>query len=55
MWREYSVSYIKQNMASSVSIAVAAFMATLFLSFICSTFYNLWQYNILQIVREEGG
>ena len=55
MWREYSVSYIKQNKASSVSIAVAAFMATLFLSFICSTFYNLWQYNILQIVREEGG
>lgn len=55
MWREYSVSYIRQNKASSVSIAVAAFMATLFLSFICSTFYNLWQYNILQIVREEGG
>lgn len=52
--KDYSASYIKNNRASSVSVMVAAFIATLFLSFLCSTFYNLWIYEIEQIVLEEG-
>ncbi|HHV08667.1 MAG TPA: FtsX-like permease family protein [Clostridiales bacterium] len=54
MWKDYSISYIKQNKASSVSIMVAALVSTLFLSLICSLFYNLWRYNIDQIIYEEG-
>ena len=54
MWKDYSVSYIRKNKASSISIMAAALVATLFLSLICSLFYNMWQYNIDQILYEEG-
>lgn len=54
MWKDYSVSYIKKNRASSVSIMVAAFISTLFLSFLCSLFYNSWIYEIEKIVYNEG-
>ncbi|MGN6712875.1 FtsX-like permease family protein [Anaerocolumna jejuensis] len=54
MWKDYSASYIKKNWASSVSIMVAAFISTLFLSFLCSAFYNFWIYEVEQIVLEEG-
>ena len=40
MWREYSISYIKNNRASSISILAAAFISALFLSFLCSLFYG---------------
>lgn len=55
MWKDYSESYIKNNRASSMSVMVAAFIASLFLSFLCSLFYNFWQDNIARIIQEEGG
>lgn len=54
MWKDYSVSFIKKNRASSVSVMVAAFISALFLSLLCSLFFNLWNYDIEQIVLEEG-
>lgn len=30
MWKDYSSGYVKRNRASSVSIMIAAFIATLF-------------------------
>lgn len=54
MWKDYSASYIKNNRASSISIMAAAFISTLFLSVLCSLFYNYWAYEVEQIVLEEG-
>lgn len=54
MWRDYSAGFIKNNRASGLSIMAAAFIASLFLSFLCSIFYNLWVYEIEAIVLEEG-
>lgn len=54
MWKEYSSAFIKKNRALSISIAVAAFIAALFLSLLCSLFFNFWAYEIDRIVREEG-
>lgn len=54
MWKDYSKSFIKKNRASSVSIMVAAFIATLLLSFLCSSFYSMWVYEMESIVLEEG-
>ncbi|MDO4340336.1 MAG: ABC transporter permease [Eubacteriales bacterium] len=55
MWKDYSVSFIKQNRASSISIMAAAFISALFLSLLCSLFFNFWNYDVEQIVLEEGG
>ena len=54
MWKDYSASFIKKNRASSVSIMVAAFISALFLSLLCSLFFNFWNYDVEQIVLEEG-
>ena len=54
MWREYSISYIKNNRASSISILAAAFISALFLSFLCSLFYGFWVYEVEGIILEEG-
>lgn len=54
MWKDYSASFIKNNRASSVSIMVAAFISALFLSLLCSLFFNFWNYDVEQIVLEEG-
>ncbi len=54
MWKDYSTGYIKNNRSSSISIMVAAFISALFLSLLCSLFYNFWIYEIQQIVLEEG-
>lgn len=54
MWKDYSKSYIKNNRASSVSVMVAALVATMFLSLLCSIAYNFWAYEIEKIVLEEG-
>lgn len=55
MWKDYSVSFIKKNRASSVSVAAAAFIAALFLSLLSSLFYNFWNYEVERIILEEGG
>lgn len=54
MWKDYSKSYIKYNRASGVSVMVAALIATMFLSLLCSIAYNFWSYEIEKIVLEEG-
>ena len=54
MWKNYSSSYVKKNKASSISIMVAAFIATLFLSLLCNLAYNFWIYDIESIILEEG-
>lgn len=54
MWKDYSAGYLKNNRASGISIMVGAFIATLFLSFLCSLFYNFWQDDIAGIILEEG-
>lgn len=55
MWKDYSTAFIKKNKASSISIMVAAFISALFLSLVCSLFYNFWTYEIEKITIEEGG
>ena len=54
MWKDYSKSYIKNNRASSISIMAAAFVATMFLSLLCSIAYNFWAYDVEQTILEEG-
>lgn len=54
MWKDYSSSFIKKNRSSSVSIMVAALITTFFLSLLCSIFYNIWIYDIEDIVLNEG-
>lgn len=54
MWRNYSKSFIKNNRSSGVSIMVAAFVASLFLSFLCTMFYNVWVDEVKNIVLNEG-
>ena len=54
MWKSYSADYIKNNRSSGVSIAAASFIAALFLSFLCSLFYNFWLDSIEGTKREDG-
>ncbi len=54
MWKEYSLSFIKNNKASSISIMIGALIASMFLSLICCLFYNMWQYDVNRIIYEEG-
>lgn len=54
MWREYSLSYMKNNRASSVSIIITSVISSLLLSLLCSLFYNLWAYEVERIKVEEG-
>lgn len=54
MWREYSIGFIRKNCASSLSVMVAAFIASLCLSFLCCMAYNFWVYNVEKIVLDEG-
>ncbi len=54
MWKDYSVSYIKNNRSSSISILVAALISALCLSFLCTFFFNMWVSEIDNISRGEG-
>ncbi len=54
MWKDYTAGYIRHNKAASISIMAAAFISALFLSLLCSLFYNLWQYEVEQIILKEG-
>lgn len=54
MWKDYSVSFIRKNRASSISVMLAAFISALFLSLLCSLFFNFWNYEIERIALEEG-
>lgn len=54
MWKDYSISFIKKNRASTISIMVAAFIASLLLSLLCSFFYNMWAYDVESVKLENG-
>lgn len=54
MWKDYSIGYIRNNRASSVTVMVAAFISALLLSLFCSLFYNFWCYEIERLGTEEG-
>lgn len=55
MWKDYSLSYIKNNRSSSISVMITAFIAAWLLSLLCGLFYNVWKYEIERIELEEGG
>ncbi|MCH5343776.1 MAG: ABC transporter permease [Acetatifactor sp.] len=54
MWKDYSLSYIKSNRSSSISVIVASFISALLLSLLCSFFYNLWKSDVDRIRLQEG-
>ena len=54
MWKDYSIGFIKENRASSLSVLVAVFISALFLSLLCGLFYNFWNYEIESITLTEG-
>ena len=54
MWKDYSRSFIKKNRASSISVIIAAFISSLFLSVLCCLFYNYWNYEVESVVLEKG-
>ncbi len=54
MWKDYSLSYIKNNRSSGVSVMIAAFISALLLSLLCGLFYNLWKYEVERLELEEG-
>ena len=54
MWKDYSISHIKNNKTTSISLMVAALISATFLSLITCVFYNMWIDNINQIVKKEG-
>ncbi len=54
MWKDYSLSYVKNNRSSSVFIIIAAFISALLLSQLCSLFFNLWFYDVQKLKIEEG-
>ncbi len=55
MWKDYSLSYIKNNRSAGLSVTVAAFISALLLSLLCGLFYNAWKYEVERIELEEGG
>ncbi len=54
MWKDYSKGYMKNNRACGISIMAASFIAALFLSFLCSLFYNFWLDSIEGTKLEDG-
>ena len=57
MWnfgKDYSLSYIRKNRASSVSVMAAALISALLLSLLLSLLYSMWDYEKVRITSEEG-
>lgn len=46
MWKEYCAEFIRQNRASCISVVAASFISALFLSLLCSLYYNFWAYEM---------
>ena len=45
---------VRSGRDSAGTVAVAAFIAALFLSLLCSTLYNVWNYDVVRYQTEEG-
>lgn len=54
MWKDYSVNYLKKNKSTAVSIMVAVLVASMFISFLCTLFYNMRIDDIDRIKADEG-
>lgn len=54
MWKEYSLTNLKNNRTSCLSIRLCAFISALLLSLLCGLFYNTWKYEVERIKLEEG-
>lgn len=54
MWKVYASSYHKQNRSMGASVKVSAFIAALFLAFLCGLFYDFWQDDIARVIKQEG-
>lgn len=54
MWKDYLSDDPKNNRSSGLSVRIAAFISALFLSLLCSMFYNLWKYENERIALEES-
>ncbi len=57
MWnfgKDYSLSYIRKNRASSASVMAAALISALLLSLLLSLLYSMWDYEKVRIMAEEG-
>jgi putative ABC transport system permease protein len=54
MWNAYTLSSIKHNRASGLALILASGIAALFLSLLALLFFNLWHYDTVRIVAEEG-
>lgn len=52
MWKNYARDYLKNNRAAGWSVVVTAFIAALFLSFLCSLFYNFWLDGVRESEKE---
>lgn len=54
IWKEYSGKYLKDHRVSSVSIMAAAFVSSLFISFITTLFYNMWVDSVRRAAERAG-
>lgn len=54
MWKDYSVNYLKKNKSTAVSIMAAVLAASMFISFLCTLFYNMRMDDIERIKAAEG-
>lgn len=54
MWKDYSVNYLRKNKSTAVSIMIAVLVASMFISLLCTLFYNMWIDNIDRIKADEG-
>lgn len=54
LWKDYSLSYIRKNRASSASVMAAALISALLLSLLLSLLYSMWDYEKVRITIEKG-
>lgn len=54
MRKTYFGGRVRSGRDSAGTVAVAAFIAALFLSLLCSTLYNVWNYDVVRYQTEEG-
>lgn len=54
MWKDYSVNYLKKNKSTAISIMTAVLVASMFISLLCTLFYNMWIDNVNRIKADEG-
>ncbi len=54
MWKDYSYNYLKKNKSTAVSIMIAVLVASMFISMLCTLFYNMRIDDIDRIKADEG-